>query len=282
MSNPEPAAAAAGAGVRAADTMRHLADGKEASVAESARLNESVRAVDRALEILLAFTAEDDELTVGELLKRVDLSRPTLYRLLYTLEQSGFVISVGDPQKFRLGPSVGRLAHAWASSLDVGAMAQPILQSIREATGETVALFVPQGGWRLCIAELPSAQPLSFKRGIGYRERLFVGASGRAILAHMADGEKLLHQYTREAGLDPEKYLKELKAVLQRGYAVSKSELIQGAVAIAAPFFDSAGRVAGSIAVFGPSVRLNASQSEALGKQLLLQAQALSAALGHG
>jgi DNA-binding IclR family transcriptional regulator len=192
------------------------------------------------------------------------------------------VISVGDPQKFRLGPSVGRLAHAWSSSLDVGAMAQPILQAIREATGETVALFVPQGGYRLCIAELPSTQPLSFKRGIGYRERLFVGASGRAILAYMADSEKLLRQYAQEAGVDAEKYLRECKTVVQRGYAISKSELIQGAVAIAAPFFDSTGRVAGSLAVFGPSVRLNASQSEALGKQLLGHARALSTALGHG
>lgn len=62
-------------------------------MAETEKPGESVRAVDRALEILLAFTATDYELTVGQLLKRVDLSRPTLYRLLYTLEQCGFVVS---------------------------------------------------------------------------------------------------------------------------------------------------------------------------------------------
>ena len=46
--------------------------------------SENVRAVNRALDILLAFTKDDAELTAGELLQRVDLSRPTLYRILYT------------------------------------------------------------------------------------------------------------------------------------------------------------------------------------------------------
>ena len=76
---------------------------------------ESVRAVDRALEILLAFTARDGELTVSEIVKRVDLSRPTLYRLLRTLEGNRFLVSTGDPQRFRLGPSVAQLANAYAT-----------------------------------------------------------------------------------------------------------------------------------------------------------------------
>jgi len=46
-----------------------------------------------------------------------------------------------------------------------------------------VTVFVPQGGDRLCVSEITSMQQLSFKRGVGYKERLAVGASGRAILA---------------------------------------------------------------------------------------------------
>src|SRR5262245_4688726 len=83
----------------------------------------SVRAVERALDILLAFNTGDHELTAGELLKRVDLSRPTLYRLLRTLEHKGFVRSSGDPQRFSLGASVAHLAHVWSSSMDVAAVA---------------------------------------------------------------------------------------------------------------------------------------------------------------
>jgi IclR family acetate operon transcriptional repressor len=245
------------------------------------KLNDSVRAVDRALEILMAFTAADYELSAGELLKRVDLSRPTLYRLLYTLEQSGFLISVGEPQKFRLGPSVAHLAHVWTSSLDLVDVARPILRKIWEQTAETVALFVPQGAYRTCIAELPSTQPLSFKRGVGYRERIVLGASGRAILANANISATELEEYAQGTSVDLSNYPKELELIRKRGYAVSKSELIQGAVAIAAPFFNSAGQVAGSIGVFGPSARLDAARIEEIGKLLMTEAESMAKALGR-
>jgi IclR family acetate operon transcriptional repressor len=245
------------------------------------KLNDSVRAVDRALEILMAFTAADYELSAGELLKRVDLSRPTLYRLLYTLEQSGFLISVGEPQKFRLGPSVAHLAHVWTSSLDLADVARPILRKIWEQTAETVALFVPQGAYRTCIAELPSTQPLSFKRGVGYRERIVLGASGRVILANANISAIELEEYAQGTSVDLSNYPKELELIRKRGYAVSKNELIQGAVAIAAPFFDAAGQVAGSIGVFGPSARLDAARIEEIGKLLMTEAESMAKTLGR-
>src|SRR5260221_5776174 len=116
----------------------------------------SVRAVDRALDILLAFGPDDDALTVGELLKRVALSRPTLYRLLHTLERGRFLVASGDPQRFTLGPAVARLAHVWTANKSLGALAEPMLRRVWETTGESVALFVPDGLYRLYIAGLPS------------------------------------------------------------------------------------------------------------------------------
>src|SRR5262249_25187556 len=139
---------------------------------ENDKAGDSVRAVDRALDILLAFKPQDDALTVSELLRRVDLSRPTLYRLLRPLQRKQFLIPSGDPQRFRLGPAVAQLSHVWTAGLDLGAAAEPMMRRLRDETGETVALFVPQGAFRLCIAEMPSNQALSFRRGVGYRERL--------------------------------------------------------------------------------------------------------------
>lgn len=244
------------------------------------KAGENVRAVDRALDILMAFTATDAELTASELLERVDLSRPTLYRLLYTLEQSGFLVAEGDPQKFRFGPSVAHLAHVWTASQDIARIAQPMMRHAWEVSGETVALFVPQGADRVCIAEIASTQALSFKRGVGYKERLALGASGRAILAFRdqdpADIEGLL------TGLDKnlDSYRRELELTRQRGYAVSLEELIAGAVAIAAPFFNGAGVPAGSIGLFGPRVRMDDARVAELGPLLIEEAARLSKALG--
>ncbi|MES2400052.1 MAG: IclR family transcriptional regulator [Pseudomonadota bacterium] len=247
---------------------------------EKTAAGDNVRAVGRALDILMAFTAADYELSAAELFKRVDLSRPTLYRLLHTLEQSGFVVSFGEPQKFRLGPSVAHLAHVWSSSLDVGSIAQPSMRRIRDLTGETAALFMQQGAYRICIAEMPSAQPLSFKRGLGYRERIVLGASGRVILANAGISREELASYAVDTTIDIAKYSRELDAIRKRGYAVSRDELLQGAVAVAAPFFHGSGQVAGSLGIYGPSVRMLEPQIEASAKLLMEEARALSLALG--
>ena len=241
---------------------------------------EGVRAVVRALDILSAFARADHGLTVTDLMAQVDLSRPTLYRLLYTLQECGYVVAEGDPQRFHLGPAVGQLSWAWTSQLDIARIARPALQGLAAHTGETVALFMPGAGTRTCVAEIPSGQPLSFKRGVGYTEHIARGATGRALLAWMDLDEAVLLQYCREAGYEPATLSEELERVRRRGYATSRDELIQGAVAVAAPFFDSSGRVAGSIGVFGPSVRLPQERIQGFTPQVMAAAQDLSRALG--
>jgi DNA-binding IclR family transcriptional regulator len=252
---------------------------KHSETVDQGKATDSVRAVDRALDILLAFNGAEGGLTVAELIKRVDLSRPTLYRLLNTLELKGFVASSGDPQRFRLGPSVARLAHSWSTSLKLSDVAEPAMRRVWNATEETVALFVPDGLMRLCVAEMPSPQALSFKRGVGYRERLVVGASGRCILAHIEDRIDLA-TYAEGLEIDIEKYRAELRRIRSRGFAVSRDELIQGAVAIAAPILDGAEQVVGSLAVFGPSVRLPEARVQEFGRLLVREVADISASLG--
>lgn len=240
--------------------------------------NEGVRAVDRALDILMAFRAGDHRLSASDLLKRVDLSRPTLYRLLRTLEQRGFVVSSGEPQRFQLGPAVAHLAHAWTSGLDLAELSQPMMRRLWEQTGETVALLVHHGQDRVCVAEMPSAQPLSFKRGVGHSENVIHGASGRVILAFVDDATRFIEDQMPKAR--QKSYLEELARVREAGYAISRDELIPGAVAIAAPFFAAGSKVAGSLAVYGPSVRMDDAQVQRIAQALMESARELSQKAG--
>lgn len=242
----------------------------------------SVRAVERALDILAAFTPSDFELTAGELLKRVDLSRPTLYRLLYTLEQKGFLVSSGEPQRFRLGPAAARLAHVWTSAFDIVGVAMPALREIWRETEETAALFLAEGEVRVCVAELASSQALSFKRGVGYREKLGVGASGRAILAFTDVTPAQVKAHAKNAGKNPADYAEELEQTRKRGYAISRDELITGAVAIAVPLFAPDRTVLGSVAVFGPGARLKQQRIQEIAAILRAGSLAISNAMGAG
>lgn len=244
------------------------------------KTSDSVRSVDRALSILSAFRAGDDELPVAELLRRVELNRPTLYRLLHTLVLREFLIATGEPMRLRLGPAVAQLTHVWRATQNVGAIAAPIMRRIRDTTQETVALFVREGLHRVCVAELVSPQPLSFKRGVGYRERLVVGASGRSILAHMSPDRAQLKELYAGLPIDAELQRRELARIITRGFAISRDELLQGALAIAAPYFDDGGRVAGSMCIFGPGARIGPAKVEVYSRLLVSEAAALSKAMG--
>ena len=159
-------------------------------------------------------------------------------------------------------------------------VAQPMMRRLWEKTRETVSLHVQEGVSRTCVAELPSTQPLSFKRGVGYRENLVRGASGRSILAWLNVDKQDLSVYGAEGTEETKRCTEQLRQIRIEGYATSRDELIQGAVAIAAPFFDSSGRVVGSLGLFGPSARL--SEEVVRGYAVLLREEAaqLSAALG--
>lgn len=128
---------------------------------------------------------------------------------------------------------------------------------------------------RVCVAELPSAQPLSFRRGVGYRESLALGASGKVILAHLP---------ANEAGglrVEAKKRARELAQIRERGFAVSKSELIAGAVAVSAPLFNGSGEVIGSVSVLGPSVRLSDARISTFARLLIREAGEISQVLGR-
>ena len=73
----------------------------------------SVRSVERAIEVLFSFTQQEPVLDIPALQQRTGLSRPTLYRLLRTLETRGLIYSFGNPLRFQLGARTGLLASTW-------------------------------------------------------------------------------------------------------------------------------------------------------------------------
>lgn len=241
----------------------------------------TVRAVDRAIAILQCFTADKPALSVLDIQRRVGLSRPTLYRLLQTLAATGLVKAEGDPQRFRLSHGVMELAHVWLAGLDKVDVARPILESLRESTGETAALFVLREQKRICVIELESHHALTIARGIGDTGDITLGASGKAILAYLDDNRRdaILDGVTNKARRA--ELLKALEVVRSRGFATSHGEVIVGAIAFAAPTFNHNGEVAGCVGVFGPRARVKDSDIARFGALVMQAANAISLQSGY-
>lgn len=217
----------------------------------------SVRAVDRAIAILQCFTPEQPSMSVIEIQKRVGLSRPTLYRLLHTLASREMIDAEGDPQRFKLAHGVMKLSHVWLNGLDVVATARPIVESLRDQTGETAALFKLQDDLSICILEFASRHVLSISRGVGHSLKIAQGSTGKAMLAFLEPQRQAEFLSGIPANAQRKRLENSLKAARQSGYATSRGEIFVGAVAVSAPYFDHRGSVVGSVGLYGPEARIN-------------------------
>ena len=79
----------------------------------------TVRAVERALDILLCFTGAS-ELTLTEIATRVQLHKSTVHRLLASLEGKGFIMRDEATDKFRLGYRLWELSANLSKEGDPG------------------------------------------------------------------------------------------------------------------------------------------------------------------
>ncbi|GIQ78159.1 IclR family transcriptional regulator [Bradyrhizobium sp. RD5-C2] len=216
-----------------------------------------VRAVDRAIAILQCFTPDQPAMSVIEIQKRVGLSRPTLYRLLQTLAQRDLIQAQGDPQRFRLSHGVMKLSHVWLTGLEVVVIARPVVEGLREATGETAALFRVQEDRGICILECQSRHVLSISRGVGDSLSLTRGSTGKAMLAFMDPARQAELLATIPDSADRARLEEALAFARRNGYATSHSEIFAGTVAVSAPCFDHRGDVVGSVGLYGPGARID-------------------------
>lgn len=223
--------------------------------------SETVRAVERAVEILVAVGERDMRLI--ELSSQVGLHRASVARLAETLVTSG-MLTRDSNLRYSLGPRLVRLAgHLLLRYRRVAELLREPLRRLWDATRETVTVNVRVDLERLCVAELPTPQPIGYRAGVGTRVPLHAGATSKVLLAFLPDDERkeVLSRLTLGAvasrtvtSLDV--LNEQLDRIRRQGYAVSSSEHITSGAAASVPVFDLTGRVVAAVSIHGPESRL--------------------------
>ncbi|HZG55186.1 IclR family transcriptional regulator [Paenibacillus sp.] len=219
----------------------------------------TVRAVERALDILLVFT-EHSSLGMTEIAEKVGLHKSTVHRLLASLEGKGFLVRDAATEKYSLGFRVWELsAQLSGQSDDPGTLLLPEMERLRDLVGETISLYIREGNERIRIQAVQSRQAIRRVAPVGARLPLYVGASSKVLLAfaeeRVRDG--LMSGPGWPATVNRAAFLRGLEDIRALGYATSVEEREPGAAAVSAPIFAGAGRLAAAIAVSGPSNRLH-------------------------
>lgn len=224
------------------------------------RLDDSkltVRAVERALDILICFTDAMD-LGLTEISGRVGLHKSTVHRLLASLEGKGFVIRNSATDKYRLGLRILELSSNLSREEDPANRLLPEMEQLRDRVEETISLYVRDGQERVRIQAVQSNQAIRRVAPVGARLPLYVGASSKVLIAFAERQvqEQLLEDPNWPVHLSKEDFREQLEEIRTLGYATSIEEREPGAAAVAAPIFNRTHQLVAALAVSGPSNRL--------------------------
>ena len=217
----------------------------------------NVRAVERALEILMCFTDSTD-LGLSEIANRLSLHKSTVHRLLATLENKGFLIRDVQTEKYRLGFRIWELSANLTHNDDPATVLLPEMERLRDLIEETISLYIRDGKERIRIQAVQSRQPIRRVAPVGARMPLAVGASSKVLVAYAEPSllEELLNDEEWPDYVDRGSYVEQLEQIKEQGYATSVEEREQGTAAVAAPIFNRNGQLVAALAASGPSNRL--------------------------
>ncbi|PLR79927.1 IclR family transcriptional regulator [Bacillus canaveralius] len=206
---------------------------------------------------------DKEEWSATEVSRELDIPIQTVHRLLSSLSEYGFVFKNKETKKFRLGLTLMQLGLSIRDNSLVRNSALPIMEKLRKRTNESVYLTVPEGYEGVIIDGVEMDLLLKVAEPIGMRTPLCVGASKKAILAHLKrkTRQRIIHELIGLGKIKDVKRLEsELKEIKESKIAISFGESTEGTVSIASPIFSWEDKVVASISVGGPKARFNQQQ----------------------
>ena len=221
-------------------------------------------AVQKALDILLAFTPDNKEMGPTKLSKKLSLHKATTSRIMFDLASKGFLQQNPQTKRFSLGRSALNIGKAIATSLNSNLVpiAKPHIDDLRSAIGETVVLEIFTGTETFVgyIAEGP--QYVRLAGTLGDRLPVHAAAGAKAVLAFLSPesfakivGDDL-PPLTPNTVTNPHLFRDELEHIHRRGFSFDNEEIDIGIRAMAAPVFNHHNEPVAAIVVAGPSHRI--------------------------
>jgi DNA-binding IclR family transcriptional regulator len=202
---------------------------------------------------------------VTTLARAAGLSRPTAFRLLYSLERAGLVDRIDH--NYILGWELARLGRHADPYAGLVARAQPLLQELADKSNESATLSVPNSHNGLdLVAEAFGSHLVGIVSGmsqhmVGQQYPLHASSSGKVLLAEMpvdkviATLPEKLKAYTAHTITDRTVLLKELDQIREQGFGVIDNELEEGLISLSRPVRDPAGSMVAILTLNGPRYR---------------------------
>lgn len=219
--------------------------------------------------VLDLFSADRPDWGVSEVAEAIGVPRSSAHALLSSLAETG-LLRCRARGRYRLGWRVVELNETLRASVDVRAVAYPVLRRLAELYGETVHLAVLEKDRVLYVDKLPGSRQLTVAGvRVGARLEPHCSAVGKVLLAHRSTEEvnrflatRPLRRLTPATVTDPRALTSELAVIRASGIAFDEGEAVADVSCVAVPIRDDLGVVIAALSLTVPASRFESCRNE--------------------
>ncbi|MBP1933325.1 IclR family transcriptional regulator [Ammoniphilus resinae] len=257
-------------------------------VADNLKNNDryTINSIEKALD-LLELLAEKENLNLLELAELTNRPKSSLFRIITTLENRGYIARSENNDKYCLGLKILDLSKQFLEKNNIRNAALAEMNALLHKYGESVNLGILKDGEITYVEVLEGTHQLRFKDEVGSKAPFHATAMGKVILAYLSDEEmnQLLPEENMDAFtpytiVDLAELKKQLPVIKSVGYAVDTQEIVLGVKCIAAPIFNMFGKAEAAISLSGTIHRIHDGNIDAISKDVVLAARNISRKMG--
>jgi DNA-binding IclR family transcriptional regulator len=241
---------------------------------KSATKQNNVRVLLKTLDILEAIKSAPAGIGLAELSRTVEMPKPTVFRILTTLEGRGYLDRREDGN-YRLTQKLFDLQRNTSIEQRLNSAALPVMEKLVESCKETVNLGLLDGGEVVVINTLESSQAVRMTSKIGARRYLHTTGLGKILLAGLPDKEverlikiKGLPRLTPHSITSKMALMSELRQVRSQGFALDNQENEIEGRCIAAAIRGPNDSTLAALSISGPVFRMGLDRARSLKKDL--------------
>lgn len=226
--------------------------------------------ITRALRVIEAVAAAGDGVTAKAIARRLECPLPTVYRVLGTLVEEGYLVRLHDVRGYGLGYRVAELHRSLTDQVRPTGPVRAVLRTIHTSVGAAAYLTVFRD-IEVVIAHIDDCtdHPRPTAMLVGEPTAPHATAAGKVMLAGLRPGR--LSELLASTGLprlasrtvsDRRSLDRELMRIRSDGAAVEVEEYQSGLAGVAAPVMGPGGEIWGALGVSMPHAEFTARRWE--------------------
>ena len=235
----------------------------------------------RALDLLKIVASEADGLRLVEVAERSGYPTSTVHRLLTTLEEPQFVFFDKGTKTWNVGSQCLAVGAGFGRRRNLGAIAQPVMQRLRESCNLSVNLAVAEAGKMMLIRQVPSKTVPPGLARPGAQSPITATAMGQSVIACLPEAE--VNQILNSAGdkLATRQNLSvSISETRLRRFAVDNEVNAVGLRCVAAPIFDEYGSPIAALSLAGGVPQIEIGSLGTIGRAVRMAATEVTQNIG--